>query len=443
MVPISSSSERLSDVNHIESIVRHNRDDGDSDDEFFDCKEVPEDLRSLTKWNSMELVPDNETEYTDTMTGPELRRAVSYQSQSRTKHNRPTIELAEVAEVACPTSIFILVVHGGSILDGHTEPAVRKSDVTTLRGAFESIMRQHYQGLVGRLVMKCVACPNICDEALSVLSSLSPYSTNSSLHANDRLPLSCIPVLAASSPQYQHHVNTLIAAANKEYQDFLESEDGYGFCGQVCILADSVGSLLAYDALCREPMTRTDTSEGEDDDHGDSLSPLPSGHGTKNSHLSVKNDIRTSNFHFDVSHFFLLGSPLPIVLAYRQNLASDSNGRAHARPNCAQVYNMFHASNPVVARLEPLLLPNSQQIGPVNIPRYGMFPVGDGSRITLAEMIQTHAAIFNSRASKSPVRGRRLSNESVQSGLFETQQAHMLSDIKRKWWGNKRLGKRG
>ena len=148
------SSERLNDVNHIETIVRNNENGGDSEDEFFDCKEVPEDLRSLTKWNSMELVPDTDTDYTGqdiSVPGPELRRAVSYQSsQPRHKHHsRPTIELADVAETACcPTSIFVLVVHGGSILDGHTEPAVRKSDVTTLRGAFESVMRQHYQVLI-------------------------------------------------------------------------------------------------------------------------------------------------------------------------------------------------------------------------------------------------------------------------------------------------------
>ena len=37
--------------------------EGDSEDEFFDCKEVPEDLRSLTKWNSMELVPDQDNDY--------------------------------------------------------------------------------------------------------------------------------------------------------------------------------------------------------------------------------------------------------------------------------------------------------------------------------------------------------------------------------------------
>ena len=217
------SSDRLSrssqqDTSLIETIVRSGEGGGDSDEEFFDCKELPEDLRSLTKWNSMELVPtvpDSDTDHVtnlgsadasqaDTQTAfKELRRTVSCnQAQSRTKHH-PTIELSEISEPSCPTSLLILVVHGGSILDSYTEPAVRKSDVTTMRGAFESIMRQHYQHLVGRLVMKCVPCPNICEKALTVLSSLSPYTGTGSLAANDRLPISCVPVLAASDPSYQ------------------------------------------------------------------------------------------------------------------------------------------------------------------------------------------------------------------------------------------------
>ena len=105
-----------------------------------------------------------------------------------------------------------------------------------------------------------------------------------------------------------------------------------------------------------------------------------------------------------------------------------------------QVYNLFHPSNPVVARLEPLLVPASQQIPPVNIPRYQMFPLGDGARVTLADMIQTNPSIFsNSRL--TPVRSRRMSNDSIQSGLFDTQQAHTIAEIKKKWWGTKRLGK--
>ena len=58
-----TSSERLSDVNHIERIVRQGETGVESDEEFFDCHELPEDIRSLTKWNSMELVPDNDNDY--------------------------------------------------------------------------------------------------------------------------------------------------------------------------------------------------------------------------------------------------------------------------------------------------------------------------------------------------------------------------------------------
>ena len=92
---------------------------------------------------------------------------------------------------------------------------------------------------MGRTVVKCVPCPNICEGPLSVLGSLSPY-TATSQHANDRLPVSCIPVLASCGPAYQHHVSQLVSLANKEYQDFLQSEDGFGFSGQVGVAPASL-----------------------------------------------------------------------------------------------------------------------------------------------------------------------------------------------------------
>ena len=48
----------------------------------------------------------------------------------------------------CPTTVLVLVAHGGSVLDLDMEASVRKSDVTTFRGAFESVMRSHYPNLV-------------------------------------------------------------------------------------------------------------------------------------------------------------------------------------------------------------------------------------------------------------------------------------------------------
>ena len=92
--------------------------------------------------------------------------------------------------------------------------------------------------------------------------------------------------------------------------------------------------------------------------------------------------------------------------------------------------------------MEPLLVGATHHIPPVNIPRYQMFPLGDGARMTLADMIQSHQNIFSGQSSSrlTPIRTRRMSSESIQSGLFDTQQAHIIADVKKKWWGTKRLG---
>lgn len=54
--------------------------------------------------------------------------------------------------------------------DVNTDMLAKKSDVTTFRGAFESVMRQHYPMLIGHIVIKLVSCPSICTEGLGILS---------------------------------------------------------------------------------------------------------------------------------------------------------------------------------------------------------------------------------------------------------------------------------
>ena len=79
--------------------------------------------------------------------------------------------------------------------------------------------------------------------------------------SNDRLPVGTIPLFATSSPEYEANLNKVIASANHVYHDFLRSDEGYGFCGQICLVGDSVGSILAYDALCRESSLKRTSSE--------------------------------------------------------------------------------------------------------------------------------------------------------------------------------------
>jgi hypothetical protein len=86
----------------------------------------------------------------------------------------PVIDIAEFGS-DCPTSVLVLVAHGGSVLDVALEASVRKADVTTFRGALEHVTRAHYPGLVGHVAVKCVPCPPVCEMALNALSALSPY----------------------------------------------------------------------------------------------------------------------------------------------------------------------------------------------------------------------------------------------------------------------------
>lgn len=91
-----------------------------------------------------------------------------------------------------------------------------------------------------------------------MLSSLSPYSFQASpsaidgvFHTFDAIPIGSLPLFAISSHEYHETVSKVISTTNHIYGEFLKSDDGLGFCGQVCVIGDSIGSIVGFDALCR------------------------------------------------------------------------------------------------------------------------------------------------------------------------------------------------
>ncbi|XP_034094117.1 membrane-associated phosphatidylinositol transfer protein 2-like isoform X6 [Gymnodraco acuticeps] len=87
-------------------------------------------------------------------------------------------------------------------------------------------------------------------------------------------------------------------------------------------------------------------------------------------------------FDFEVSDFFLFGSPLGLVLALRKTVIPLLDV-AQLRPACQQVYNLFHPADPSASRLEPLLERKFHLLPPFNVPRYQRFPLGDGNSALL------------------------------------------------------------
>lgn len=233
---------------------------------------------------------------------------------------------------------------------------------------------------------------------LACIHSLSPYSFDVSPSAVSEIPnltdvpIGAIPLLTTCSPDFQEAINKTIATANTVYTEFIKSEEGTGFNGQVAIIGDSMGSILVHDALCRVAHTRhgSDASNLDDDIyHGlltdpelDATKLLTAPQPRRRS--SSTSDSRLPKFDFEVSDLFMFGSPLAIVLAARR---ITDNRTSNQRPHCTQVYNLFHPTDPIASRMEPLLSARFSMLSPVNIPRYAKYPLGNGQPCHLCRFI--------------------------------------------------------
>lgn len=197
------------------------------------------------------------------------------------------------------------------------------------------------------------------------------------------VPIGAIPLLTTCAPDFQDAINKTVASANIVYNEFLKSEEGKGFNGQVAIVGDSMGAILAHDALCRASHTRHGSEASNlDEDVYHGLLTDPDLDATKlltapapRRRSSSTSDSRLPRFEFDAGDFFMFGSPLAIVLAARR---LTDNRVANQKPHCQQVYNLFHPTDPIASRIEPLLSARFSMLAPVNIPRYAKYPLGNG-----------------------------------------------------------------
>uniref|UniRef100_A0A670Z057 Phosphatidylinositol transfer protein membrane associated 2 n=1 Tax=Pseudonaja textilis TaxID=8673 RepID=A0A670Z057_PSETE len=254
-----SSSKRGASPSHhtiadwrMQSIARDS--DESTDEEFFDAHEdISENEevfpKEITKWSSNDLMDKIETAETDEVPGSLFREQMEDEAAP---------PLAQPSQI----HVLLLVLHGGNILDtGSGEPSSKQGDVNTIATAFDTVIRVHYPATLGRIAIKLVPCPAICSEAFSLVSNLSPYSYDEGClcSSQDHIPLAALPLLATSSPQYQEAVATVILRANQVYSDFIRSQEGASFNGQVCLIGDCVGGILAFDALCYSNQTMTES----------------------------------------------------------------------------------------------------------------------------------------------------------------------------------------
>uniref|UniRef100_A0A674NLF5 Membrane-associated phosphatidylinositol transfer protein 3 n=1 Tax=Takifugu rubripes TaxID=31033 RepID=A0A674NLF5_TAKRU len=406
-----------------------------------------------------------------------------------------SIEGLEDIERKCKTHVLLLVVHGGHILDtAGGDPSTKSGDVATLTSVLEKVTRAHFKAASEHVMIKLVPCPAVCAEAFSLVSNLNPYSYDESCVSSsvDHLPLAALPLLAIVSPRYQDTVATVIARANQVYHSFLQSEEGQGFTGQVCLMGDCVGGVLCFDALCfsnhQRPTSPNNSSRNNSTESlkvgarcfrecnmtsskrlsksNIDISAPNEGHSQNRPPLSRKQSdsydgdsssagqrcffsrwgevlmkdsveargcstslvVNPGHFDFDVTYCFLLGCPLGLVLAMRRTVLPAVQVN-QLHPACSQIFNLFYPSDPSASRLEPLLQPLFHKMPPFAISRYQRYPLGEG-----------RSTLIGRKLSENETAVSDMSDRKILISQFSIRPYCVyFFSVSRSWWGSKRL----
>ncbi|KAK3657500.1 hypothetical protein LTR56_002274 [Elasticomyces elasticus] len=202
-----------------------------------------------------------------------------------------------------------------------------------------------------------------------------------------------LDILLYQSPAYKDHISRIVLEeCNRIYRLFMERNPT--FHGKISLIGHSLGSAIMFDILCRQ---------------GQKL------HHTK----AHKKDAHHGQLDFEVEEFYALGSPIGLfqMLKGRTIVARDTttNGRKPAMtgsmddpmldgpsskstsrkatavassdistssPKCNNIHNIFHPTDPISYRIEPLISPAMAALKPQPLPytKRGIFgaPLGQG-----------------------------------------------------------------
>ena len=230
-----------------------------------------------------------------------------------------------------------------------------------------------------------------------------------------------LDILLYQSPAYKDHISRIVLdECNRIYHLFMERNPN--FKGKVSFIGHSLGSAIMFDLLCHQEQQ-----------------PHPSKRQRKDQH-QLKLD-------FEVEDFYALGSPMGLfqmltgrTVAARENMDTrirafstntddpmldgaaqpSKKGRqplertttsefAVSSPKCAQIYNIFHPTDPISYRLEPLISPMMATLKPQPLPytKRGIFgaPMGQGFTGIGARVSQSVSSMWSSMASSLLTRG--------------------------------------
>ncbi|XP_068988288.1 phospholipase DDHD1-like isoform X1 [Bombus flavifrons] len=234
---------------------------------------------------------------------------------------------------------IIFVVHGIG-QKGDTGKIIRNT--TLFRDCVDWLKQKYFPNSNYRIEFFPVEWRSSLKLDGGIVEAITPFSVVSIRHL---LNTSAMDILYYTSPLYGGEVRAgLQKELNRLYFMFTSRHPGWK--GKVSILAHSLGCVIVYDIVTgwMAPDTRPPSPETQ--------------------------EVLKQRLQFPIENLFCLGSPLSVFLVLRT--PSPSN-KTDVMPQglCKRFYNIFHWSDPVAYRMEPLLERGYSKIEPVLIPPYG------------------------------------------------------------------------
>lgn len=306
-------------------------------------------------------------------------------SSSGTRLHRGYVEEATLDDKPSQTTHIVFVVHGiGQKMD---QGRIIKN-TAMMREAARKIEERHFSNHATHVEFLPVEWRSKLTLDGDTVDSITPDKVRG---LRDMLNSSAMDIMYYTSPLYrdelvkglQQELNRLYSLFCSRNPDFEEKG------GKVSIVSHSLGCVITYDIMTGwNPVRLYEQLLQKEEELPDErwmsyeerhlldelyvtkrrLREIEERlHGLKASSVT-----QTPALKFKVENFFCMGSPLAVFLALRGIRPGNTGSQDHILPReiCNRLLNIFHPTDPVAYRLEPLILKHYSNISPVQIHWY-------------------------------------------------------------------------
>ncbi|XP_016310980.1 phospholipase DDHD1b isoform X2 [Sinocyclocheilus anshuiensis] len=336
-------------------------------------------------------------------------------SSSGTRLHRGYVEEAAPEDTPPETTHIVFVVHGiGQKMDQGR--IIRNTSM--MRDAARKMEEKHFSDRTNEHVeFLPVEWRSKLTLDGDTVDSITPDKVRG---LRDMLNSSAMDIMYYTSPLYRDEITRgLTKELNQLYTLFCERNPEFAEKGKVSIVSHSLGCVITFDIMTGWDPVRFVHEEVPDAMEADvSRQERQLLEDLRNTCLRMRDledklrHFQTSSsrpspaLKFKVENFFCMGSPLAVFLALRGVCPGTNGTQDHILPKsiCQRLFNIFHPTDPVAYRLEPLILKHYSNIAPVQIHWYNTTSPTpyDQIRPTLLNPSKESASVSDTESLPSP-----------------------------------------